>query len=1106
MNCVPDAFVERLTVVVAICGALSLPLRAEVIISEIMYDPQNADTNREWVEIFNAGAAAVNIGGWQFGLPILNQWASALPANTMLNAGQALVLTPSAATLDSDWGNGIARIQVGNFPALSNDPNDNANAATVALRNNLAVIQDQLTYEDGSGWPTTNGNDGNSIYVLPQFLASSANNSGGNWRPSSQGVYGAYWRGAGGDSENHASPGLVATTPQTLFEPSPDVAWSMVYLPDTQNYVARPGDYSRLIGQMNWILANKDAFNIRIVLQGGDIVNRNSGTAENGVTAVEQWEGARDAFHMLNGQVPYILAAGNHDFGTTNFQSRDTKYNTYFKATDNPLTNPATGGILKGTFEPGHLENAYHEFTAPDGRKMLIFVLEYYPRQAVLNWADSIAGQAQYADHTAVLLTHSFIGSADQRWTVAPDEYPGIEGNDGPEMWNELVEVNGNFEMTFNGHIGGDQVGYRVDENIAGVDVHQMLLNAQFETNAGNGWLRVVEFLKDGQTARIRTYSPHFNLYRTNAANNFNITISHLEGPLVWNTGSAAFSDGFARGNGQQGVGVENVDPYGAGGKEDLLVGFGGVASITGSSSRTVASLKVGTDQASAFIANRNGNGTVNISGATSLTLSSTSGTGDLTVGEGGFTGTMNWNSTGTLAAQGRMRVGQGGSGVFNQNAGVVIGGNTSGPFKFLAFGAGVGSQGTYNLNAGVLRPSGGFAGTEFRQTAVGDAGALGEFNVGDGVGAANSAALESNDDLIIGRAGGNGTMRVRSDGRVELRTNTNAAELLVGQDSTGAVLQTGGTVTSDNLVRIGSNPGSSGQYTITAGSLATATDGSGTFQIGRNGATGTLRVAGTGQVTHGAELFIGAEQHTSTSGRLEIVGSTAAVQIGQLENFAGGSTSGVRETMFWQADVSGITPLIVAGAGPLASSRVQLQDPTEVVANTGINGGGNLTGDGIALELDLSAIVNSNTLTLIDNRTTDAITGFFEKGTTQNLYEEGEMIPGTGFNGTVTISYVGGTGNDVTLTLAALLGDYNLNGTVDAADYVVWRETEINGAQGYLDWRANLGASISGLGAAAGSSQVPEPASAISALVITMFLIWLDNRALVAALRLGRL
>jgi len=1068
--------VEIVLLSFALVASLAIyPLRAQVILSEIMYDPQNGSSNREWVELFNTSASAVNLGGWQFGLPVNNLWTAAFPANTTLGAGEALVITPSASTLDSDWGSGINRIQVSNFPALTNSPNSNVNAATIAIRNSASVIQDQVVYKDGAGWPTTNGNDGNSIYLLPQALTAAANDSGANWKPASQGVYGAYWRGAGGDSENHASPGFVATSVQAPFEPSPDAVWSMVILPDTQNYVARPNDTHLFNGQTNWIKNNKDAFNIQVVLHEGDIVNRNSGTADNGVTAVEQWQSARNAMSTLNGEVPYIMATGNHDYGTTNSQTRDTKFNTYFKATDNSLVNPATGGILKGVMTPGELQNAYFEFTAPDGREMLIFSLEFWPRQQAVDWANSIASQPQYADHTAVLLTHSYIGSANQRWDIGPDEYGmGPDGNDGVELWNELVKVNGNFEMTFNGHIGGDQVGYRVDANNTGVDVHQMLLNSQFETNAGNGWLRVVEFLEDGQTVRVRTYSPHFDLYRTNAANQFNITITHLESALVWNTGTDSFSNGFARSDGELGVGVEGVDPYGAGGKEDLLVGFNGHASITGSSSRTVASLRVGTDLANDVIAGRNGNGTVSISGSTNLSLSSTTGTGDLTVGEGGFTGTFNWNSTGTLTAQGKLRIGQGGDGVFNQTNGVVIGGNTAGSFKFLAIGAGADSDGVYNLNNGVLRPSGGFAGTEFRQTAVGDAGANGELNVGDGTGAANSAAVESNDDLIIGRAGGTGLMRVRSDGKVELRTSSNAAELLVGQDSTGAVIQTGGLVKSDNLVRIGSNPGSVGHYTISGGTLNTASDGSGTFQIGRNGATGTLRVEGTGSLTHGAELFVGDQQHASTNGRLEIVGSAASVQIGQLENAAGGA-NGVKETIFWQADGGGVTPLVVTGNGPLTSNRVQLQDPIEVSANSGT--GHSIQGDGIALELELSAITASMTLMLINNQSTDAITGLFENAATTNLYGEGEQILGTGFDGTVTISYVGGNGNDVLLNLVAagISGDHNGDGVVDGADYVVWRKLGVNGAQGYTDWKNNFGKTAPGSG---NNSNVPEPVS----------------------------
>jgi autotransporter-associated beta strand protein len=46
---------------------------------------------------------------------------------------------------------------------------------------------------------------------------------------------------------------------------------------------------------------------------------------------------------------------------------------------------------------------------------------------------------------------------------------------------------------------------------------------------------------------------------------------------------------------------------------------------------------------------------------------------------------------------------------------------------------------------------------------------------------------------------------------------------------------------------------------------------------------------------------------------------------------------------------------------------------------------------------------------------------------------------------------------------IAPTLGDYNNDGQVDARDYVVWRKTGINGAQGYTDWRSNFGGGPSG-------------------------------------------
>jgi hypothetical protein len=67
---------------------------------------------------------------------------------------------------------------------------------------------------------------------------------------------------------------------------------------------------------------------------------------------------------------------------------------------------------------------------------------------------------------------------------------------------------------------------------------------------------------------------------------------------------------------------------------------------------------------------------------------------------------------------------------------------------------------------------------------------------------------------------------------------------------------------------------------------------------------------------------------------------------------------------------------------------------------------------------------------------------------------------------------------------LPNLPGDYNGDGTVDAADYVVWRDTD-GGQAGYDTWRANFGNSI---GPGTGSdalTTVPEPGT--SALILIL-------------------
>jgi hypothetical protein len=80
-----------------------------------------------------------------------------------------------------------------------------------------------------------------------------------------------------------------------------------------------------------------------------------------------------------------------------------------------------------------------------------------------------------------------------------------------------------------------------------------------------------------------------------------------------------------------------------------------------------------------------------------------------------------------------------------------------------------------------------------------------------------------------------------------------------------------------------------------------------------------------------------------------------------------------------------------------------------------------------------------------------------------------------------------------INLTVAGLLGDFNKNGTIDAADYVLWRKTisqsgsalaadgNNNGTIDLADftiWRANYGAPAANGSSANLAGTIPEPAS----------------------------
>jgi T5SS/PEP-CTERM-associated repeat protein len=80
---------------------------------------------------------------------------------------------------------------------------------------------------------------------------------------------------------------------------------------------------------------------------------------------------------------------------------------------------------------------------------------------------------------------------------------------------------------------------------------------------------------------------------------------------------------------------------------------------------------------------------------------------------------------------------------------------------------------------------------------------------------------------------------------------------------------------------------------------------------------------------------------------------------------------------------------------------------------------------------------------------------------------------------------------------VVVLPGDYNFNGIVDAADYVVWRKNDGSPA-GYNAWRMHFGQTAGSGSGAIANAAIPEP-STLATLLVGMLAAYVRRRTLVS-------
>ena len=324
---------------------------------------------------------------------------------------------------------------------------------------------------------------------------------------------------------------------QQLSDPASS---SMILMGDPQGYVKYDLNQPLLDLQMSWISDNVDHLKIKAVVCVGDLVEQNDNNALTrrmlNQTSTQMWKAVSKSFEWIDGKVPHLHSPGNHDYGFKAAEDEHTFFPEYF-------TSERQGKVLLDCLVAEHpnregratLENAAYEFQMSGwSRKILVITSEFAPSDAVVEWAKSLCLSEQYKDHIVFYVTHSYMkchGKCNNE-RIPTEKYPltqKIGNNSGEQLWEKLISQVPNIRLVLCGHHGHGldkktnqdrydwNVGWRVDENVAGHKVHQMMFNVQtlgggWEGNGGDCWLRILEFMPDGKTIKVRTYSPLFGI------------------------------------------------------------------------------------------------------------------------------------------------------------------------------------------------------------------------------------------------------------------------------------------------------------------------------------------------------------------------------------------------------------------------------------------------------------------------------------------------------------------------------------------------------------------------------------------------------------------
>lgn len=291
--------------------------------------------------------------------------------------------------------------------------------------------------------------------------------------------------------------------------------FSIVVMPDTQNYTQFPGNFPQYQEQTKWVADNLKKENIVALIHNGDVT-------QHGLTEDIEWQRADTAMKTIEKPfmgfpdgLPWGVSVGNHDngaYGGADTEPKNTKlFNKYF-------------GVARfegRKYYGGHYgqDNDNSWFTARAGNLEIVVVNYEFRGAAGQQPAVSDWGTKIFDDHPDAL------GIGNTHFMINDD---GNFSQQGKAIY-ESIKGSTNVQLLTGGHIS-DRA--RRKDEAKGRTVHSILCDFQaYDEPAPNkcaggcGYFRIWQFSPMKDQMHVWTYSPSQNKTLGTPKDDFTISV-----------------------------------------------------------------------------------------------------------------------------------------------------------------------------------------------------------------------------------------------------------------------------------------------------------------------------------------------------------------------------------------------------------------------------------------------------------------------------------------------------------------------------------------------------------------------------------------------------